>query len=255
MNPAPANSPALELTTPQPNHGWSPTRWLAVITLIFGTHVALIYLSGEKKQVNPRAVTNVPKLKIADNSDELIALNDPTLFVLPHQRDFANAVWLETPPVNPPTFRWTESPRWLPLPAENLGAAFQQFMRTNYFARPPLDFKPSPKFSTPVLPVKTPLAQNSMLQIVGKLAQRRLLNEINPPSLPDNDVIAPSVVQVLVDTAGNVVSAVLLTPSGLDAADQRALTLARTARFAPSASLTIGRMIFTWHTVPPNASP
>jgi hypothetical protein len=136
------------------------------------------------------------------------------------------------------------------LATENLGVAFQQFMRTNYFAGPPLNFKPSPKFSTPVLPVETPLAQNSMLQIGGELAQRRLLNEINPPSLPCNDVIAPSVVQVLVDTAGNVVSAVLLTPSGFDAADQRSLALARTAHFTPSAGLTVGRMIFSWHTVP-----
>ena len=36
-----------------------------------------------------------------------------------------------------------------------------------------------------------------------------------------------------------------------DQADQRALELARAARFAPSSRLTIGRMIFNWHTVPP----
>jgi TonB family protein len=62
-------------------------------------------------------------------------------------------------------------------------------------------------------------------------------------------------VQVLVDAAGNVVSTVLLTPSGYDAADQRALELARALRFTPSSSLTFGRIIFNWHTVPPIVSP
>ena len=48
-----------------------------------------------------------------------------------------------------------------------------------------------------------------------------------------------------------VVSVVLLPPgSGWDDADQRALELARAARFAPAPRLTIGRLVFHWHTVP-----
>ncbi|HEY4952387.1 MAG TPA: hypothetical protein VII71_03270, partial [Verrucomicrobiae bacterium] len=39
-----------------------------------------------------------------------------------------------------------------------------------------------------------------------------------------------------------------------DAADQRALVLARTVRFAPSTHLTFGRLIFNWHTVPVSAT-
>jgi hypothetical protein len=64
-------------------------------------------------------------------------------------------------------------------------------------------------------------------------------------------------VQVVVDAAGNVVSAVLLPANNpleaaghFDDADRRALDLARTARFAPAPNLTVGRMIFNWHTVP-----
>jgi hypothetical protein len=84
---------------------------------------------------------------------------------------------------------------------------------------------------------------------------------MNLPSLPFADVIAPSRVQVLVDEAGDVVSAIVLPSdnnlealSHYDTADQRALELARAARFAPSPRLTIGQMIFTWHTVPPPAT-
>jgi hypothetical protein len=82
------------------------------------------------------------------------------------------------------------------------------------------------------------------------------------PDWPFPDVIAPSKVQVLVDAAGNVVSTILLPPgSGFttadqyDVADQRAIELARALRFKPAAHLTVGRIIFNWHTVPPPAAP
>jgi hypothetical protein len=269
MNDVPANLPAIGLAGQKPQgEGWSRKKWLAFVALIFAAHVALIFALGEKVEIVPRAVINVPTLKLAKDSEELLALNDPSLFALPNPKDFASSVWLKMPDVKQPSFRFTESPRWLPLSAENLGATFQQFMQTNYFAGYPLDFKPQPKLSEPVLPIEPALAQNSTLQIEGELAQRRLLGEINLPSLPYDDVIPPSVVQVLVDAAGNVVSAVLLpsensleAASHYDAADQRALELARAARFAPAPRLTFGRLIFNWRTVPlattnsPAASP
>lgn len=255
MNEAAANPPALELAGPKHGEGWTLKRWLAVIALVFVAHVALIVLFGEKKEIVPRAVTNVPTLKLADNSDELLALNDPTLFALPHQRDFASAVWLKMAAVKQPSFRWTEPPRWLPLSADGLGAAFGQFMQTNFFASHPPDFRPVPELSTPTLPVEPSLAQNSTMQIEGELAQRQLPTQISLPNWPYADVLVPCVVQVLVDTAGNVVSTVLLTPSGYDAADQSALEIARALRFTPLSHLTFGRIIFNWHTVPPAASP
>jgi hypothetical protein len=66
-------------------------------------------------------------------------------------------------------------------------------------------------------------------------------------------------VQVLVNGTGEVVSAVLLlsdNPGEVhDAdADQRALELARAARFAPAPGLTIGKLIFDWCTVAPVAT-
>ena len=66
-------------------------------------------------------------------------------------------------------------------------------------------------------------------------------------------MIAPSKVQALVNTDGNVASAVLLESSSLADADQRALQLVRNLRFAPASRLMFGEIIFTWHTVPTNA--
>jgi TonB family protein len=88
--------------------------------------------------------------------------------------------------------------------------------------------------------------------ISGDLAHRSLANSkaIALPSLPRNDVIGASTVQVLVDAAGNVASAVVLEPNADPEADQLALQLVRTLRFAPAPRLTFGEITFTWHCVP-----
>jgi hypothetical protein len=274
MNEAPANPSGPELAGPNPpvagwparpeppGGGWSFARWLTLIALIYTAHIAFIFLFGAHKPVVPRAVAHVPVLELAGHSDELLALNDPTLFALPHQHDFASAGWLQRPVVNQPSFRWTEDPRWLALSADGLGAVFQQFMQTNACAGYPLNFKPVPQLRMPALLIPPVLAQDSVMQIEGELARRLLLSQLSLTNWPYANVIAPSVVQVLVDTTGNVISTVLLPPAigftaadQYDPADQRALEVARTLRFKHAPALTVGRIIFNWHTVPPAAAP
>jgi TonB family protein len=243
---------------------WSGRRWFTLILLVFAAHVGLIFAFGTRQPIVPRAVTNVPTLLPAGDAGELFALNDPTLFVLPNQHDFAGAAWLQVPSVPWRSFRWTEPPQWLELSADKLGTAFARFTQTNRFAAFQPELKPPPKFNAPEIgPVEPAFAEASTLQIEGDLAQWRMPGAMNLPSWPCADVLAPSVVQVVVDAAGNVASVALLSGSGLDIADQRALELARTAsfepslrvnpgaaRFAPASRLTIGRLIFNWHTVP-----
>jgi TonB family protein len=238
-----------------PREGWSRRRWLIFIAIVFVVEVAIIFALGEKQFPPPRAVTNVPRLTLADSSSELIALDDPTLFALPHANDFASAVWGQMPAVLQPSFRWMEPPGELLSPAdENLGAVFARFMQTNVFAPQTNNFKPEPKLSEPVLSLPPLFADASTLQIQGDLAQRKLLTPENLPSWPWADVIAPSKVQVLVDTAGNVVNVVLLEASGPELADTNALALARRLRFAPASRLTVGQLIFNWRTVAPPAT-
>jgi hypothetical protein len=268
MNEAPADLPASgqrraegwPAAPKSQSEGWSRQRWLISIAIVFAVQVAIIFALGEKKFPPPRAVANVPQLTLADSSSELIALDDPTLFALPHANDFASASWDEITNVTQPSFRWTEPPGELQSPAdENLGAIFTRFMQTNQFAAPLLDFKPEPKLSEPVLPLLPAFAENSALRIAGELAQRKWLNPVNLTNWPYADVIAPSRVQVLVDVDGAVVSAVLLPPDNpgethYDFADQCALEFARAARFAPALRLTVGQLIFNWRTVAPPAT-
>ncbi len=258
MNVPPTEMPAPGLAGPKPSdEGWRWRQILLLIALAFVAHVVLVFFFGTNKPFLPRTLNNVPELSIARTADELVALNDPALFALPNPRDFASAVWQTAPAIEPPSFRWTEAPRLLAPAAENFGAVFNQFMRTNQFPGLPPAFKSPAPFATEFPAIESALPQASTLQISGGLAQRRLLTQPALPSLPFNDVIAPSKVQVLVDRAGGVVSAVLLpSENALEAAgraeagDSNALAHARSLRFAPSAQPAFGEIIFHWHTIP-----
>jgi hypothetical protein len=253
-----------DLAHPPPgqNVGWPRQRLIFFIALALAAHVALIFIFGTRKETAPCPVVNAPLLQFADSSSESIALDDPTLFALPHANDFGSPIWLKKPVITPPLFSWTEPPRFLPLAGKNLGAVFNQFMQTNPLPQLVLNFKPEPQFSMPDSPGVPSLPQSSTLQIVGELAKRPLLNHLALPSQPYDNVIQPSQVQVLVDAAGDVLSVVLLpdtdgdiitasSDSGSDdAADQQAMDLARTLRFAPAPQVTLGKIIFNWHTVP-----
>jgi hypothetical protein len=255
-----AELPAAEFATPKPRNsgGWPLRRWLTLIALAFAAHIVLIFVFGAKRLPSPRAGSNVPHLALADRSSGLVALDDPTLFALPQARDLAAAGWRKMSPVKPPSSRWIAPPGELASPvAENLGAVFRRFMQTNRFAAFPLDFKPKPELSEPELAAESVLPRNSRLQITGDLAHRRLLGEINLPSLPANNVLVPIKVQVLVDPAGNVVSAVLLPPANAveaagraEVGDTNALLIARSLRFVPADRPTFGELIFNWRTVP-----
>jgi hypothetical protein len=230
------------------------SRWLLLIVLVLAAHVVLIFMFGARKPETPRAVTNVPELKLANGSSEWLMLNDPTLFALPSREGFAGPAWLEPPHVQFHRQEWTEPPRWLQLPAGELGGVFSQFMETNHFATYQFELKPPPQFTVPLVPLEPKFAEISTFRVEGDLARRPLLTPSALSSWPYTDVLKPSKLQVLVNAAGDVVSVVLLSPSGYAAADQRALELARAARFAPAPGLTIGKLIFDWCTVAPPAT-
>ena len=264
MNPASAELPPAGRAgtvppqrEPAGNGSWTLGRWLMFIALIYAAHVILLFTFGARKPIASRPTANVPALQLAQEAGEWFALNDPTLFALPHPRDFGSAIRMQTPALNPPSFHWTETNGWLSLSTGDLGTVFSGFMQTNRFTDMELQLKPPLKLNEPGLPGEPVLAQTSMLLIQGDIARRPLLNPMEVPSLPYNDVIAPSRVQVVVDPSGNVISTVLLPSDNpleaaghFDDADRRALELARAARFAPAPHLSIGRLIFNWHTVP-----
>jgi hypothetical protein len=220
-------------------------------------HLILICIFGSRSQIMPRTVSHVPRLQIAGASDPLIALGNPTLFALPNPRDFISAIWLTIPAVSNPSFRWSEPPRWLSLPTGNPDATFRNFTKSPAIPLMPPEVKPPPPFNAERVPIGIALPMSSSLKISGPLGRRDLLSSVVLPSIPYDNVIPPSRIQVLVDESGNVVSAVLLPSNDMveaiernDAADQQALAISRHLRFAPASQLNLGELVFLWCTVP-----
>jgi hypothetical protein len=264
---------------PTPAGRWSWLHWTAAIAIVFAIHVVLIFIFGARKPDRPVPTQHAPSLALVDGAPEnWLALNDATLFALPGNNGFAASMWTEVPPLDIHKRDWTEEPHWLILSnsvqVAGLFTGFQSFVKTNRFAAVHFDFNLPPQITEPATPTQPPLATGSTLQIQGQLAARRLLTPVRLPSWQDTGIDAPSIVQVLVDAAGNVVSAVLLpqdtmTPANqwepplnhLIPADQWAVALARTLRFTPLGSdgaagsnpmarMAIGQLIFNWKTVP-----
>jgi hypothetical protein len=266
---------------------WTRVHWLAAIAIVFALHVTLIFIFGARKPIAPAPVINAPSMALTgESADDLPGLNNATLFALPDRDGFSGIMWAP-PPLSFQQQDWTEDPHWLadnsPLAVSELGAAFRHYVQTNHFAKVIFEYNQSPLLTVPVIKPQPILAQESTLQVSGDIANRALLNPVKLPSWPNSDVIAPSIVQVLVDAAGNVVSATLLPPVNSwepsavrdtvepspvrdPDADERAVEIARTARFAPLwpnagsvvsqpiTHLSIGQLVFNWQTVPVTAT-
>jgi hypothetical protein len=258
---------------------WTWTRWLVIVAIVFLGHVALIFIFGARKPLPSTPVRSVPSLTLVGESlAGWVSMKNATLYALPDTNGFANTMWTTIPPLSFHKQDLTEDPRWLAatdsLPVNQLGSAFHHFVQTNRFASVPMEFNTPPVPAVPAIPAQPPFARGSTLEIEGDLTKRGLLGSMKLPSWPFANTIAPSIVQVLVDTEGRVVSAALLPPENYSEtpyletppvrdpdADERAVELARSARFAalasgegsvesnPAAHLSVGLLIFNWQAV------
>jgi TonB family protein len=237
-------------------------RWL-LVAVIFSGQLGLIFLLADHTPPHPRAISAAPTLQLAgEASAELLELSDPTLFALPHRQGFSGRAWLQIPPQKFPSFDWSEPPRWLALPVQQLGGAFHQFIETNQFDSfqrlAILAAELTKSEPTPALASSEP----SRVRLAGGLAGRRLVTPLALPSWPHTDLLTNTIIKLVVNAAGEPVSPpLLLSGSGAKEADEQALKLARTARFEPIgaggprsanqpvAQLTWGEMIFEWQTV------
>jgi hypothetical protein len=247
----------------QPDKRWSVRRWVTTLTLILGAQLGFIYWLGESRLPPERPPWPAPLLRIAgDKVTRFLALNDPTLFALPHRQGFAGLAWLETPPLAQRSFDWTEPPRWLELPVASLGQMFDQFIATNR-----LDFAqsagvPVPELVAPQLKAPAPLRASSSMRVEGALAARRLLTKPELPSWINAAPLTNTVLGVVVNAAGQAVSVTTLARCGVVEADQFAFAVANSMRFEsvqksgpgvvanPLDALTWGQMIFEWKTLP-----
>jgi hypothetical protein len=239
-------------------------KFWAAVALAFLVQVALLCWFSDRTPTEPRLPAVAPVFRLdSAAAGERRALEDPTLFVLPHQQSFSGAAWMKIPPLEFRSESWSEDPRWLALPDEQLGAEFAGFMQTNFTDSFPNIVMLEPVLTFPELPPTEPISTPSRLRLEGALTRRRLLSIPALTNWAYADLLTNSVVQLLVDARGNTFSAVLLPPGcGFKEADSCALQIARTARFEsieptgpdratrPKPGLTLGTMIFEWQTLP-----
>jgi TonB family protein len=241
---------------------WSRRKWWGVVLGVFALQVLLLIWFSARGSSTPRPISPAPRLQFAGRAaaTELLALTDPMLFAQGSPHGFSGASWMRipVPEYQPP--EWTEAPRLLALNARQLGADFRRFVRTNQPFTAAFIAKPSPRLTVSETEESPPATgAPSALRIEGDLSGRGLQSPLALPPPESADLLTDSVVQVLVNGDGNVVSGVLLASSGKRAADERALALAKAAQFQPlprtnaaqaSTHLTRGTFVFTWQTVP-----
>ena len=246
-----------------PRRGTSRIKlWLA-IAVVFAVQVGVTFWLGNPPPVKHFQPPTVPMINMADDrSRDLLAINDPTLFILPHQDNFSGDAWLKMAPRKFSPTNWTEPVRPLELPKQQLGAAFIAFMQTN---RPPR-FQPriesvldiAEAAAAPLPPISVP----SRMFVEGDLAKLQLLTPLQLPPQTNADLLTNTVIRMVVDAQGYPYSSVIWAKSGNDDVDAMALTnFARRVRFSapeaealrtiPTNKMVSGKLVFEWQTVPP----
>ena len=242
----------------------SHRRWWGLVGLVLVVQLGLIFWLGERTSRHPRAAVTGLTISLAGRgSAELLALRDPTLFVLPRSPRMVRSAALSAPPMQAGAIAWPEPTNYPPPALDSPSAAFTRFVASNT-SQPFL--APVAPLPQPTLPTLTPQAVtpgHSTARVEGPLAQRRLLTALNLPAQTNQEILRESVVRLMVGADGAPRTVTLLSSSGSAEADRLALDQARGARFEalsagpapdPRAGLTLGQMVFHWHTVPAAAS-
>lgn len=239
---------------------WGARRWVLVVALVFTVEVSLVvalsWRPGESLPAPPRQTTLrfVTDAALNRRLQGLEWMPDPARFATPGPRGFTADLWRPTPPPNLPWSPRTEPPRWLEQRLEKDGE-LTAFSVESPWRAPRVGEYPPPVM--PLVRIEGPaLPSRSLLNVEGDLTGWRVVSVGDLPVWPLEDVLPPSVVQVVVGPEGSVLSVILQPPgSGLAAADARALELAREVRFEAlpvgRTGLTWGRLVFRWATVLP----
>jgi TonB family protein len=247
----------------EPLH-WSRLRWIVAVALVMGIQLILLLRFSSHSAIVPRPARQthtsllVERPPTGSRLAESLALNDPTLFALVNPQGFSGEAWLNIRPWEHSLTDWSNPPFWLKASTSSLGGSFVTFVRMN--ATPMLSLAEKPVSP----PIKFPLlgqlsVTQSTLRVEGNLAQRPLAAPLELPPQVHQELLSNSVVRVMVDRAGRVLSHTLVSSSGSSAADRSALALAKAARFQPLrpsqskgsrwADVTAGELWFQWFTL------
>jgi hypothetical protein len=255
------NGPAAGLAS------WPRRRWLGWTVLLTLAQAAAILILSDRSPLERRSSGTTPTLHALGPPgatglvSELLSLEDPTLFALPHARGFAGLAWQGASAPEYAVAYWDEPNRWLSQDAAAMdrGFAAAREATTGSWYRV-VARKPPPRLRLTAVD-EVPLPTQSVLRVEGELARWFRVEEVTLPAIPHTNVLTHTEVQVGVDASGYVFSCIPLVSCGLRAVDAQALEFTRRLRLRPldptrtrvasrGAALTWGRLQFRWHTVP-----
>jgi TonB family protein len=245
---------------------WSKSRWVSVVLIIIAAQIILAARFSSRTVVVARQIAESRASLLLDQPApgtplaEAMAIQDPTTFALVNPHGYSGEAWLNIPPFEHRLADLMSPPYWLKPTTDGLGAAFSQFVRSNRVSALTLaESAAPPAFLLPL--VNSLVPTRSTLRVEGDLAHRPLVSPVKLTGVPHHDLLSNSVVRVMVNRSGRVLSHALLASSGSPDADQLALDLSRTARFQSlppndlgsvrdPLGLAWGKLIFKWVTLP-----
>ncbi|MEW6156230.1 MAG: energy transducer TonB [Verrucomicrobiota bacterium] len=245
----------------EPVH-WAPRRWWAAVLLVFAVQIGFIFFASERLRAPVPREQAKSRIALAGEmgaagADGLSAWSDPTLFALVRPRGFSGPVWLNRPPIAYEPPHWTEPPKL--LSAASMPTSLDRLVAETSMQSASL-------FESLPSNLETPRVKNDRRRLESAIRSRNLpAFAVQPtvPVWPGSEILTNSVVRVMVNAAGYVFSTVLVTSSGSREADQKALEIARQARFEPAEpsgsapvagspeQFQFGHLVFEWLTVEP----
>jgi TonB family protein len=242
---------------------WSKRRWLLTVLALALAQAALLLALSQRTLPPPRPAALQPDMRVLEpvGSRPLAATpgTDPTLFALINQRGFSGAGWMQFNFAAHELRDWQDEPRWLALDPDRFGAEFRKLDAEAGTNRLSLRDKPPPRDTVPAV-APPPVRNETDWQFSRELRDRPLLTPVALPAWAHTDVLGRTVLELGVNSSGDVLFARVLRGCGLAAADAFAQQAFEQARFEPlprttplKATLTLGTVTVIWWTREPEA--
>ena len=229
---------------------------LLMVASVLGVGAAILgssFLGGHGRKLEPVTRAHIQTMRPAGGGLRAVVADDfdPSRMSKPSPHGFSQGPCRHLAPPLPS--------RYQPLRPAAFLAAPTELEQPTLLEQAPLRTVIEAGLERPVFPVADempalthgPAVTNSVVQVDGALAERRLVQVPAIPLAPPLVMMRRSVVQVAVGADGRVRHAVLERPGGNVALDTEAVELARQLRFAPQVradalGVTWGTVRFLW---------
>ncbi len=188
---------------------------------------------------------------------ETYRLFNPSGFAMANPNGFSKTAWLQIKPYSHNYYEWKEEEFWLQPVASFLGNELTNLLRLYRPTPQTAIFETTPQLtSISNIDVPSPLATSSFT-IQGNISKRTLVYTPQLPVFESSNIYSPSIVYIVINDDGFVLSSILINESGFPPADSVAIELAKKFRFEPiksdnsNTNPQFGKIMFNWRFVKP----